>query len=122
VSQVVMEETLDLAPLQQIIDEYKGQRGVLIQVLQRAQETYGYLPAEVLETISRGLGVPLSQVYGVVTFYSQFYLTRRGKQARGCAGEGARHRARTDDAGLSVHLRGRLLPWLLWPLAGGGGG
>ncbi|MGQ9681803.1 MAG: NADH-quinone oxidoreductase subunit NuoE [Anaerolineae bacterium] len=93
-SQVVMEETLDLAPLQQIIDEYKGQRGVLIQVLQRAQETYGYLPAEVLETISRGLGVPLSQVYGVVTFYSQFYLTRRGK-----------HVIRVCD-GTACHVRG----------------
>lgn len=82
-----MEETLDLAPLQQIIDEYKGHRGVLIQVLQRAQEAYGYLPAEVLRTIADGLGMPLSQVYGVVTFYSQFYLTRRGKHViRVCDG------------------------------------
>ena len=80
-------ETLDLAPLQQIIDEYKGQRGVLIQVLQRAQEIYGYLPPEVLKAIANGLGVPLSQVYGVVTFYAQFYLTRRGKHViRSCDG------------------------------------
>ncbi len=86
-SEPVAEETLDLAPLQQIIDEYKGQRGVLIQVLQRAQEAYGYLPVEVLRAIAEGLGAPLSQVYGVVTFYSQFYLTRRGKHViRSCDG------------------------------------
>lgn len=86
-SEPVAEETLDLAPLQQIIDESKGQRGVLIQVLQRAQEAYGYLPVEVLRSIAEGLGVPLSQVYGVVTFYSQFYLTRRGKHViRSCDG------------------------------------
>ncbi len=93
-SDVMVEETLDLAPLLQIIDEYKGQRGVLIQVLQRAQEAYGYLPAEVLRAIADGLGVPLSQVYGVVTFYSQFYLTRRGK-----------HVIRICD-GTACHVRG----------------
>lgn len=86
-SEVKAEETLDLAPLHQIIDEYKGQRGVLIQVLQRAQEAYGYLPPEVLKGIADGLGIPLSQVYGVVTFYAQFYLTRRGKHViRSCDG------------------------------------
>ncbi|MCL6431584.1 MAG: NADH-quinone oxidoreductase subunit NuoE [Anaerolineae bacterium] len=94
VSDAVAQETVELAPLQQIIDEYKGQRGVLIQVLQRAQETYGYLPPEVLKAISKGLGVPLSQVYGVVTFYAQFYLTRRGK-----------HVIRTCD-GTACHVRG----------------
>ncbi len=93
-SDAVAQETVELAPLQQIIDEYKGQRGVLIQVLQRAQETYGYLPPEVLKAISEGLGVPLSQVYGVVTFYAQFYLTRRGK-----------HVIRTCD-GTACHVRG----------------
>ena len=93
-SDVVVEETLDLAPLQEIIDEYKGQRGVLIPVLQRAQEVYGYLPREVLQAIAEGMGVPLSQVYGVVTFYAQFYLTRRGK-----------HIIRTCD-GTACHVRG----------------
>ncbi len=86
-SDAVVQETLDLAPLDKIIDEYKGQRGTLIQVLQRAQEAYGYLPVEVLKGISKGLKVPLSQVYGVVTFYAQFYLTRRGKHViRSCDG------------------------------------
>jgi len=87
VSDGLVEETLDLAPLQEIIDEFKGQRGVLIPVLQRAQETYGYLPPEVLRAIAEGMNIPLSQVYGVVTFYAQFYLTRRGKHViRQCDG------------------------------------
>jgi NADH-quinone oxidoreductase subunit E len=94
VSDAMVEETLDLAPVQEIIDEFKGQRGVLIPVLQRVQEVYGYLPAEALEAIAKGLGVPLSQVYGVVTFYSQFYLTRRGK-----------HVIRMCD-GTACHVRG----------------
>jgi len=94
VSEALAEEMLNLAPLQEIIDEYKGQRGVLIQVLQRVQDAYGYLPKELLEAIAEGLGVPLSQVYGVVTFYAQFYLTRRGK-----------HIVRSCD-GTACHVRG----------------
>ena len=93
-SDLMTGETLDLAPLQQIIDEFKGQKGILIPVLQRAQEIYGYLPPEVLKEIAAGLGVPLSQVYGVVTFYSQFYLQRRG-----------RHVIRMCD-GTACHVRG----------------
>lgn len=93
-SDAVGAETLDMAPLQEIIDEFKGQRGVLIPVLQRAQDAYGYLPVEVLQGIADGLGVPLSQVYGVVTFYSQFHLNRRGK-----------HVIRVCD-GTACHVRG----------------
>jgi NADH-quinone oxidoreductase subunit E len=73
------EETLDLAPLEEVLEQYRDQRGAVIPVLQKAQAIFGYLPREVLERIAEGMGVPLSQVYGVVTFYSQFYLTRRGR-------------------------------------------
>ncbi|MGC8838423.1 MAG: NADH-quinone oxidoreductase subunit NuoE [Anaerolineae bacterium] len=73
------EETLDLAPLEELLEQYRDQRGAVIPVLQKAQAIFGYLPREVLEKIAEGMGVPLSQVYGVVTFYSQFYLTRRGR-------------------------------------------
>ncbi len=73
------EEKLDLEPLDKMIDEFGGKPGTLIAVLQRAQDMYGYLPPEVLKRVSEKTGVPLSQVYGVVTFYAQFYLTRRGK-------------------------------------------
>lgn len=73
------EETLDLAPLEEVLEQYRDQKGAVIPVLQKAQAIFGYLPREVLEKIAEGMGVPLSQVYGVVTFYSQFYLTRRGR-------------------------------------------
>jgi NADH-quinone oxidoreductase subunit E len=72
-------ETFDLEPLNKLIDEFTGQPGRLIPILQKAQEIYGYLPAEIMNHISEKTGIPLSQIYGVATFYSQFYLTRRGK-------------------------------------------
>ena len=51
----------------------------LIHVLQEAQAIYGYLPLEVQKIIAEGLGISLSEVYGVVTFYSQFSLNPKGK-------------------------------------------
>ncbi len=48
-------------------------------VLQEAQNVYGYLPIEVQQMVADGLGVPLSEVFGVATFYSQFSLTPKGK-------------------------------------------
>lgn len=81
------EETFDLAPLDKIFEEFQAQKGALIPVLQRAQDLYGYLPADVLKLISTRMRVPLSQVYGVATFYAQFYLTRRGRNViRECDG------------------------------------
>jgi NADH-quinone oxidoreductase subunit E len=72
-------ETIELEPINKIIDEYAGQPGSLIPILQKAQDIYGYLPSEAMNYISEKTGIPLSQIYGVATFYSQFYLTRRGK-------------------------------------------
>ncbi|HSJ54880.1 MAG TPA: NADH-quinone oxidoreductase subunit NuoE [Anaerolineae bacterium] len=81
------EETLDLAPLYGVLEEYRTQHGAVIPVLQKAQELYGWLPREVLEIVAREMKVPLSQIYGVVTFYSQFYLARRGRHVcRQCDG------------------------------------
>ena len=48
-------------------------------VLQEAQDVYGYLPIEVQQMVADGLGVPLEEVFGVATFYSQFSLTPKGK-------------------------------------------
>ena len=48
-------------------------------VMQKAQEIYGYLPIEVQKIIAEGLDIPLEEVYGVSTFYSQFALTPKGK-------------------------------------------
>jgi NADH:ubiquinone oxidoreductase subunit E len=81
------QESIDLSPLAEVLDQYKMERGAVIPVLQKAQEIYGWLPREVLTEISEQMRVPLSQIYGVVTFYSQFYLTRRGRHiVRQCDG------------------------------------
>ncbi len=61
-----------------IIEERKHQRGGLMPVLQHAQEIYGYLPIEVQTIVAEALGVSLSEVYGVATFYSQFSLLPKG--------------------------------------------
>jgi len=88
------EEEIDLSLLDEVLDAYQGQRGAVIPVLQKAQEIYGYLPREVMQRVAEGMRVPLSQIYGVATFYSQFYLTRRG-----------RHIVRQCD-GTACHVRG----------------
>ena len=81
-------DELDFAPLMNILADYRETpRGALIPVLQQAQEIYGYLPRPALETIARELGVPVAEVYGVVTFYAQFHLTPRGRNiVRTCQG------------------------------------
>jgi len=73
------QEPLDLAPLYELLEQYRTQHGAVIPALQKAQELYGWLPKEVLEVVAKQMKVPLSRIYGVVTFYSQFYLTRRGR-------------------------------------------
>lgn len=65
--------------LQAIIEKHKGEKGALIPVLHEAQELYGYLPIQVQKMISEGLGVSLAEIYGVVTFYTQFSLQPKGK-------------------------------------------
>jgi NADH-quinone oxidoreductase subunit E len=72
-------ETVDLAPLDEILDAFREEQGAVIPILQRTQELYGYLPEEALRHISVRTGHSLSQLYGVATFYSQFYLQRRGR-------------------------------------------
>jgi len=82
-----MPEALDLLKMEPILEKFRGQDGALIPVLQEAQSIYGYLPEEVLARISRELKIPLSRIYGVVTFYAQFYLTPRGRHTvRVCRG------------------------------------
>ena len=62
-----------------LIAAHKDQRGALMPVLQGAQDIYGYLPEEVQIMVAEGLGISLSEVYGVVTFYAQFSLHPKGK-------------------------------------------
>ena len=61
------------------IRKHKDQPGAMMPVLQEAQGIYGYLPREVQEIIAQEMNVPLSQVFGVATFYSQFTLTPKGE-------------------------------------------
>ena len=67
------------AKLQEVIAEHKDQKGPLMPVMQAAQEIFGYLPLEVQNEIADGLKVPLTEVYGVATFYAQFTLEPAGK-------------------------------------------
>ena len=75
---ILSEHADELQKLQRIIDRYRGKPGALIPVLQQAQELFGHLPFEVQSFISEGLRIPLPEVYGVVTFYSQFTMKMKG--------------------------------------------
>jgi len=65
--------------LLKVIQELKEEKGSLMPTLQKAQDIYGYLPIEVQTMISNEMQVPLEKIYGVVTFYSQFTLSPKGK-------------------------------------------
>ena len=67
------------AKLKAIIEERKHIDGCLMQIMQEAQEIYGYLPLEVQTMIAEGLGISVEEVYGVATFYAQFALSPKGK-------------------------------------------
>ncbi|HOQ71328.1 MAG TPA: NAD(P)H-dependent oxidoreductase subunit E, partial [Smithellaceae bacterium] len=76
-----------VAKLDSIINKHKGKAGGLIPVLEEAQVCLEYLPLPVQKRIAAGLNLPLSRVYGVVTFYSFFTMTPRGKHTvRVCLG------------------------------------
>ena len=67
------------ARLQEVIAAHKGQPGATMPVLQAAQDIFGYLPEEVQIMIAEGLDIPLSDVYGVASFYAQFHLNPKGR-------------------------------------------
>lgn len=62
-----------------ICEEYGNQPGELINILHKAQHLFGYLPQEVQQIVAKQLRIPVSKVYGVVTFYSFFTMTPKGK-------------------------------------------
>ena len=73
--------------LEQIISANKHKKGALIPILNEAQKIFGYVPIEVQKKISENLDIALAEIYGVVTFYSQFTLQPKGKHAIGvCLG------------------------------------
>ena len=66
------------AELKVFIDAQKGKRGPLMPIMQKAQELFGYLSLETQSLIAEALEIPVSEVYGVATFYAQFSLEPKG--------------------------------------------
>ncbi len=71
--------TVDIFEVNRIVEKYRKKKGALIPLLQEIQSVYGYVPKEAIEVISRELSVYPVEIYGILTFYTQFYLTPRGK-------------------------------------------
>lgn len=75
------------AEIKNVIDLYRGKEGCLIQILHAAQKIYGYLPLELQQFIADELNIPVSEVSGVVSFYSFFSVEPRGRHTiRVCLG------------------------------------
>lgn len=78
---------VDLDKVREILKSHKAGRGGLIGILQETQAAYGYLPRAALTEISKTLKIPMSKIFGVVTFYAQFHLKPRGRHViRVCLG------------------------------------
>ncbi len=69
----------DVNKIKEICASYNRDPQELINILHGCQEHFGYLPAEVQEVISAETGIPVAKIYGVVTFYSFFSMTPKGK-------------------------------------------
>ena len=65
--------------LQRVIDELRDEPGALMPIMQRAQDIFGYLPEDVQKYIAKEMDIPVSDVYGVATFYAQFNLEPKGQ-------------------------------------------
>ncbi len=98
--------------LDEIIRKFRGKPGSLIPVLQEAQELIGFLPPVVQRHIARGLGMPVSEVHGVVSFYSFFTMKPKGKNnIRVCLGtacyvKGAEEIVKKFCDGLHINVGG----------------
>ena len=81
-------DNIKLDEVEELLKRYEeGNESLLIPILQETQKVYGYLPANALERIAEYVDVSLGHIYGLVTFYAQFYLTPRGRNTvRVCRG------------------------------------
>ena len=71
----------------EIVERYKNEETPLMMILEAIQSEYGYIPLEVQELVSSLMNIPVAEIYGVVTFYSFFSLTPKGKYVIGvCLG------------------------------------
>ena len=72
-------EELSFAVIDAIAHKHNVQPGAVIPALQEIQDAYGYIPPAAIERIAENIGVPSSEIYGIVTFYSQFRLEPVGE-------------------------------------------
>ncbi len=72
-------DPIDLSALDLIVEPYFNKTEMVIPVLQKVQEHYGYLPRPAMERVSQLMHIPLSRLYGVATFYAQFKMKPRGR-------------------------------------------
>jgi len=70
---------IKMQQLKAVIDKYRDTEGPIMPIMHAAQEIFGYLPLEVQNFIAEELDIPLTDIYGVATFYSHFTLQPQGK-------------------------------------------
>ena len=86
-NEFVLSKQNEFADLKEFIDLVKDTQGILMQTLQKAQDIFGYLPLEVQKFIADETDIPLADIYGVVTFFTQFTVEEKGKHRVGvCLG------------------------------------
>ena len=73
-----------LKRIEEICDAHAGDNTPLIMILSEIQREFGYVPLEVQEVVSKKTGISVAEIFGVVTFYSFFSLTPKGKHVIGC--------------------------------------
>jgi NADH:ubiquinone oxidoreductase subunit E len=78
-SQISHDDQLKFEKLKAVIEQQRDQHGNIMSVMQEAQNIFGYLSKEVQKFIAEGLHVPLTDIYGVATFYTQFSLEPKGR-------------------------------------------
>ncbi len=72
-------QDIDLSQVDSIVEPYLGKKEMVIPVMQKVQEHFGYLPRPAMEHVARRMRIPLSRLYGVTTFYAQFKMKPRGR-------------------------------------------
>lgn len=78
-AETVVNEEIDLSQVDLIVEPYLNKKEMVIPVLQKVQEHFGYLPRKAMEQVSLRMRIPLSRLYGVATFYAQFKMKPRGR-------------------------------------------
>ena len=88
----MLSQDIDIEPAQAILEKHgvatavsgSNLSEILIPCLQEIQAEYGYLPRPVLEWVSKQTAIPVSRMYGVITFYAQFFLEPHGRHTVRC--------------------------------------